>query len=170
MTEYKMDLNRGLSFNGDLDTYLTTVEQLLDTLPLSSQIRDWLRLHSEVRDALKVIYQDRFVPVYGIAIVDNPKLEGVKQSVGIFTIDKNRDHLIIQDFLMHQDDDSFVYFTGPNKKIAESSYVKWVNNLPTLYGPDGKVYLEDNHHPKLETLDPKLQVIIKKLLESVRQN
>ena len=165
MVKYELDLKANLSFGGNLSKRITTVEELLDQEPFSPQIRTWLRVHTEVRDALKIIVRDRFVATHAISVVDKPLLQGVKQSIGIYSFDKKADCMLKQDYLMHEDDDTWVLFTGtPRKgKIRKSRYVQPVKLLKSRYGPDGLNFIND-HHPDLLQVAPEIRGHLEKAL------
>jgi hypothetical protein len=167
MTQYKMGFNAQLGFNGSLGVQVTTVEQFLDQEPFSPEIRDWLRSHTEVRDALKIIIRNRFVPVHAISIVNNPSLVGVKQSVGIYSIDKMQNNQIKQDYLMHEDDDTYVLFTGLPSNIEPSRYVQHINTLENRYGPDGLNFFND-HHQRLDEVSPQVRPYIEQALSALK--
>ena len=167
MTEYKMDLSGQLNLNASLGVQVETVEQFLDQEPFSPEIRQWLRDHTEVRDALKIIIRDRFVPVHAVSIVDSPVLRGVKQSIGIYSIDKTQDNQIKQDYLMHEDNGTYVLFTGLPNRIKPSKYVRHVNTLEGRYGPDGLNYFND-HHQELDEVSPLIQPYIEAALNKLK--
>ena len=163
-----MNLSGQLSFNGSLNVQVTTVEQLLDEEPFSPAIREWLREHAEVRDALKVIIRNRFVPTHAIFIVDNPRLKGVKQSIGIYSIDTAHANQIKQDYLMHEQDGTYVLFTGLPKRIKPSKYVQHVNTLEARYGEDGLNFYND-HHQILEQVSAQVRPYIEQALDRINK-
>jgi hypothetical protein len=166
MTDYKMSFDATLSFNGKLDYRVTTVEQLLDQEPFSPDVREWLRQHTEVRDALKIIIRQRFVPTHAISIVKNPLLKGVKESIGIYSIDTHRGNQIKQDYLMHEDDDTFVLFTGLPRRIKPSQFVRHVDTLEKRYGPDGLNFFKD-HHKNIEDVPKEIRPYIERAIKNV---
>ncbi len=166
MTRYSIDLNAELSFTGLLTFQVTTVEQLLDQEPFSPITRNWFRQHPEVRDALKIIIRSRFVPIHAISTVDNPDLKGVKQSIGIYSIDTKKSNQIKQDYLMHEQDDTYVLFTGLPRRIKPSKYVKHVKTLEDRYGPGGFNFFND-HHQTLEQVSPEIRPFIKRALNGI---
>lgn len=143
-----------------------TVEQLLDQERLSPEIRHWIRLNPEIYSALKVIVRKRFVPLHAISIVNYPDLRGVKQSVGIYSVDKNKDCKLKQDYIMIHDDDSLVLYTGlPQEgKIKDSVNIQHVATLEKRYGPDGKNFYI-NHHQPIETLNPEIKPYLEAALK-----
>lgn len=174
MTLYKKEFNAKLGFKGSKNTLITTVEEFLDQEPFNPQIRKWFREHTEVRDALKIIITSRFVATHAISTVDNPLLKGVKQSIGIYSVDKTMACMIKQDYLMHEEDDTFVLFTGIPKEgnVKISKYVQNVKTLESRYGPDGRNFY-NNHHPKFEEIAsqirPYIDIALKNCKESIRK-
>lgn len=168
MTDYKMDFSAQVGFSSSLDIQVTTVEQFLDQEPFSPEIREWFRNHTEVRDALKIIIHDRFVPTHAISVVDNPDLEGVKQSIGIYSIDTAQNNQIKQDYLMHETDDTYVLFTGIPKRIKPSQYVQHVNTLVKRYGPGGQSFYND-HHRDIDDIPPAIRSYIEIALQKARK-
>jgi hypothetical protein len=168
MGEYKLNLEASLGFSGDLDIRIHSVEQLINQMqmPFSDQVKDWLEAHPEVLRALKIVVKNRFVPIRAISIVDNPDLNGVKQSIGIYSIDTNQDNQIKQDYLMHEEDDSFVLFTGLPRHIKRSKYVRHVSELEEKYGPDGQNFLSD-HHQILDEVNPDIRPYIKSAINGL---
>ncbi len=166
MTEYKMNFTAKLSVSGSLDHQITSVEQLLDQEPFSPEIREWFRSHTEVRDALKIIIRNRFVPIHAISIVNNPLLKGVKQSIGIYSIDTKQKNQIKQDYLMNEEDDTFVLFTGLPDHIKPSNFVQHVNMLKDRYGKDGLNFYND-HHQELNEVSPKIRPCIEQALKEL---
>ena len=168
VVNFRMSFDGQLGFTDSLGHQIKTVEQWLDEEPLSPQIRDWLRLHTEVRDALKIIFRERFVPVHAISIVNNPDLKGVKQSIGIYSIDTAQGNKIKQDFLMHEINDTFILYTGIPSKFKESKYVRHVKTLESRYGPDGRNFYKD-HHQTIDQVSPDIRPYIEQALNNLAQ-
>jgi hypothetical protein len=168
MTKYEQNFQGNLTFSGSLNNQLIgTIEELLDEMPFSDEIRKWLTNHTEVRAALKAIVRDRFVPIRAITIVFDPPLEGIKESVGIYSIDRKQNNKIKQDYLMQGEDGTFVLFTGTTKGMNTGKYVQHVNAIESRYGSSGKSFLADHpHHPTLEDVPDAIRPYIEEVLSS----
>lgn len=148
-----------------------SVEQLLDQEPLSPEIREWIKSNPVIYRALKVIMRERFVPLHAISIVDEPDLNNVKQSVGIYSVDKKQGCKLKQDYIMHHNDGTLMLFTGlPQEgEIGDSSYIQHVDTLEQRYGPDGKNFWI-NHHQPLETLNPDIRPYLEAAIKKCKQH
>jgi len=167
MVEYKMDFNASLNYSGSLEAKVKTVEEYLDEHPLNQEIRAFLRQYIDVRNSLKIINRNRFIPIHAISIVKNPNLRGVDESVGLYVIDKKRDNLIIQDYLMKEGDE-YVLFTGFVAGTRTTKHIKHVKELEHRYGADGKNYFND-HHRTIDEVPADIRPHIIKVLNGIER-
>ena len=163
------EMKANLSGSGTLSARINSVDSLLAEMPFYPEILEWFRNNIEVRNALKIIVRDRFVPIHAISIVDNPDLAGVIQSIGIYSIDLQENNQIKQDFLMHEEDGSFVLFSGLPPRISESKYVLHIKKLKNMYGPDGINYFND-HHQDIEEVSNLVRPHVREALELIKSN
>lgn len=138
-------------------------------MPFSPAIQKWFLEQPELAAALKILNADRFIALGGISITSSP-LKPDDEVVGFFVYDyRQGTGLIKQDFIVNigGEDKEFVLYTRlpvPNY----GKFVKPIQEFDVVYGGNGQYY-KDSHHPKLETLDPRIAARVPKAIELAKK-
>lgn len=154
-----------------MDTSLSNFTELISLLnkePLHSYIISWIMANDDVINALKILVKENFISARAISIVYNPDLINVKQSVGMFVVDRTN-FKIKQDYILWFNDDNLQYFTGLPKDgtIVITDNIKPIKFLKneSIYGPDGMNFYK-NHHPKMEDISPEIRLSLEQILRT----